>query len=1183
MRGVHLVRLKKIELHGFKSFADKTVLHFDEGLTAIVGPNGCGKSNVSDAFRWVLGEQSAKSLRGGKMHDVIFAGTTSRHAMNYAEVTLTFTDVGDALPVEYDEVAVTRRLHRSGESEYLLNRNPVRLRDIKSLFIDAIGKIAIFEQGNIEKVINLSPTERRRIFEEAASILRFLESKRDALRRLDKTDGNMVRVRDIYGEIEKQMHTSKEQAEHAKRYKEQVTALDLLEKSLCLAKFERLAERVESSEEKSQQVDEAIRDAHGLVLLLTLQLEENKELLEREEGTFRQRSEKVYQARSSREIQTKERQVNQQRLQEAQGKAKKFEKEIQELRKKRENEQVTAAHSQQRQKKLEKDLMLQKEALDAIASQARKQGQQLDQLRGGQQKAQQECMVLIQEESRAEALLKENRVRLEGAEEKKKELELRHREGASRDLELKEDLGKKEKVLEEISEEILQRRHTLEELEHALEKLGVELRIKSEERELLASESAELATRQKVLLRLKEDMEGYSAGTKALMREGKDEKSPLQGKLRPLSEMVSAQEGYETALATVMRPYMQTLVVETKEDLKACLAFSQELGLKDYSLLCLETVAELSGQSLTEQALCHSLAGGSLAHHFSGQVGVLQEGQELVSCLGNGIWVDCDGTLADGQGVLFVTSQGANNAFLREAELKGLEKRLAEVEKTLQTVSQAKELLQRKKVALDVERSELDQVIRRQEMKQVEANFGVQRGRSDLKEHGTLFAKVSVELEKVKSLVTELSQSIEELLARHQELQVKAREKSQHLEQLEKQLKEVVETHHGVEGERQEQDLAYRKGYEEYQELCQTLKVLSVREEEGFQKEERLQEEVEALEKIQEEVKAKEQEAGSQLEGVEKELEGVEEECVQLEALVKKRKARITHVEANLQAARALAHQVEEEKHQWGMKLAQLQSQLEAVRTDLLERHQLTVEEARGKKLALEGSIEESEKRVRSLRRSIDQAGDVNMKAIEAYEEQKERHRHLEKQIGDMEGSKKELLQIISELDGETRKLFKETFTKIRENFQKNFRILFNGGEADLTFTESQDVLEAGIEIIAKPPGKKMRSIQLLSGGEKCLTAMALLFAIFEVKPSPFCVLDEIDAPLDDSNIERFVNVVKQFIDKSQFIIITHNKRTMAVADVIYGVSMEERGVSKLLSMKFSEAAKEQELVSVHT
>lgn len=1174
------MRLKKVEIIGFKSFADKTILEFSPGITAIVGPNGCGKSNISDAFRWVLGEQSAKSMRGTKMPDVIFAGTTRRQPLNMAEVTITLTDIEGELPIDFGEVSVTRRLHRSGESQYFINRHPVRLKDVQSLFLDSgMGKDAysIFEQGKIDQVINFSPLERRYIFEEAAGILRFLQRKREALRKLEQTDLNVSRVKDIHQEVEKQIIVLEQQAAKARLYKEHKSSLEMLEKILFVAKADQLQQRRQEIEKKAGDQQQQCTVLMQKIDTQHQQLIEAKQGMAQGEQILRSKSEELFRARSNKEIKTREKQSHQERFKETQQKELRWQHELESLAEKRRHRETERHTLMKQQQELENSITEQEKTLKLQQEKTKQLEHAVHQLRTQQQESQHERIKLLQAENQIESELKQNQVRQDNHHERSTALNARRDKLTSLIQEIDQIVKDKKLEMEEASKTVDNQKERLQILDERLEELSKQLLTTKNSFDDTQQEITDIKARQKALMRLRDEMEGFSAGSKRLLTESANAKSPLFGLLKGLYEFITPHSGAEGALAAALRPYAQTLVVESKEHFNAVLAFAKKQQLKEFSLLCLEglpaTKRNTTKTPLEIKPLLKQVSDHLLADHFLQNTAIadsletaLQWGEQLPNA---SIWTN-DGLFLDSNRVLFFTSQGENNVFLREAELKTLEKKLTTLETQRLKLDNTLKELGHQRSELNSERTSLDKNLRRDEMKLVEVNFGLQRVQNEWekalveqKQLETELQVLIVAIENVKSKLSELTDKYATAKERGSQIQQRCLSLESDLE---KQLAIVkLETK-----QQQEKETAYRKVSEENKKVQHAMQILEIKDRDSQQQEQRLAEEIQMSQDLRTQLLGKGSEAEQELQGMEKILSDRTQACTSLEQELATRKKSIESAEEHIQKERNRLKQHEEEQHRIGIQLAQNESAAQAVLTELQERYQLTIDHARSLTSTQDKkSIDQTEKQIRSLRQEIENAGDVNMTSIEEFDKHKTRYEFLNQQIDDLDGSKQELVQIITQLDNESRKIFKETFAIICANFKKNFSILFNGGEADLQFTETADVLEAGIEIIAKPPGKQMRSINLLSGGEKCLTAMALLFAIFEVKPAPFCILDEIDAPLDDSNVERFANVVKQFIDHCQFIIITHNKRTMSIADILFGVSMEERGVSKLLSMQF--------------
>ncbi len=1180
------MRLKKLELLGFKSFADKTVLEFHEGITVIVGPNGCGKSNISDAFRWVLGEQSAKSLRGGKMHDVIFSGANTRKPLNIAEVSLTMTEVEGTLPTQFEEVSVKRRVHRSGEGEYLINNKATRLKDVQDFFMGSgIGKdnFAIIAQNQMEKVINSSPIERRFIFEQASGIERFLHRKNEALRKLEQTEANVERVKDIHKEVERQIIVLEEQAEIARHYKENKAELDYLELALMSTKWENLQNRTESAKNKAEEKQNEMNAILSSIEAEEEQLHQSKKKLTEGQLELQSKKEEVYKRRSEKEIKSKEWQANQQRLQEVIHKEKRWLQEFDQLIEKRKQWKIEAENNGKHLQTVEAELQILEKSRNENRDKLTYLESEVSKIRERQQALHQELVRVLRKESESASELKQDSLRLEHNQERKRHLIDRKERLNEQIKEINQNFEAKKASVESWTESVDQQKEGVAALEFELKGILQEIDANKKKLDVVVRELTENRARQKVLLRIREQMEGFSVGSKRLLKESATANSPLFNKVKGLYESITPLKGSEKALSVAMRPYSQTLVVEKQEDLQSVIHFAKENNLKDYSIVCLEQLSENAAPLTEGTHLLDQVKDNSISRHFLKNVYIAENTQDAFQLMrkaqGVEVWTQ-EGAYIDQRGVIFYSVEGDNNIFIREAELNTLEKKIREnevsqtvLEESLNTFSQRRNEIQNRK-------TEMEKLLRNEEMKLVEANFSLQRFHTDLTRLQAEQAKQEEEIKAIDSVTEKLHTLIHDLKQRHAEAVAKAEEMKQLESELTEELVERMAFLQTQQDGLKDIEPRYQRMLEEQRKINHHMHVLEVKEMESQQQEKHLQDEIKSMQNQQNEIQGDNSDFQETLEEVEKMLADVLASTAEFEKEVSNRRHVIESIEQKIHDSRHLLKQIEQDFHQYGIQIAQMESSRQSLEIELNERYHRTVEELKAQQLVLQCTIEKAERDVRALRRKIEEAGDINMTSIEECDKHKERYTFLGSQIEDLEKSKNELVEIITQLDAESRKIFKETFEKIQENFRKNYQILFNGGEADLHLTESADVLEAGIEIVAKPPGKQMRSITLLSGGEKCLTAMALLFAIFEVKPAPFCILDEIDAPLDDSNVERFLNVVKQFVSKCQFIIITHNKRTMSIADVIFGVSMQEKGVSKILSLEFShEKAPEPSLV----
>ncbi len=1168
------MRLKSIEIIGFKSFADRVKLEFNPGITGIVGPNGCGKSNIADAFRWVLGEPSAKAMRGNKMPDVIFAGTSTRKALNFAEVTITLTDVGGKLPTKFEEIAVTRRLHRNGESEYFINRHSVRLKDVHGVFLDSgIGKDAysIFEQGKIDQVIQYTPLERRYIFEEAAGILRFLHRKREALRKLEQADINIARAKDIHLEVEKQITLLEQQAEKAHLYKENKTQLEKLEKMLLAAKWDHFSKKRKDISKQDRECAQQNKELNQRIENLLHDIQMLKAQHAEGENTLREHSELMYKTRSDKEIKSREKQALHERLKESQAKEKKWQQELEMMRDRHTKRQQERQQALKLQQDSEKELAAQTAIVQTLREKTKVCEAEVNKWREQQQEMQKELLKLTQEESRLESELKQQNMRWETCQERKGQVSQRQQKMSSQAEELQKQALEKQSQVQDLSSAIDVNKKTFAQLEEEHQTLISSFEESQKQLDALGREVTEIRVRSKMLQKLREEMEGFSAGSKSLLQEAANPKSPLFQKIKPLYEFILPETGSEAAVAAALKPYANTLVV-LEQDFEAVAAHARKKQLKDYSLFYLpqqDPSAMSQKMNLAERAAQHPMA-----HHFLGRVRTVANLAEALQASSDGkseeFWIK-QGIFKDSRQVFFYASHNENNVFAREAELKSLDKRLKEREKVKVQQEEILKNLQARKTTVQNERIELDKQIRKAEMKLVEHSYALQRFHGDREKTQMELKQFNQELQTLITTMDQLNDSRQTFQGRYSEAKKETQETQKaalHLQQeLERSLLSLKQEQRLL----QEKEGNYHRAAEEQRKAIHALHVLDVKDNEGTQQEKRLEEEIKACRELQTQIKGKGEEFESAVQDVEKMWHHITAECAEWEKEVKRRRQAIEEKDRQYHEWLNALKKIESQMHQIGVQAAQVQVTLQTLETEMQERFQLTMEEARQREVVtVNKTIEQTERQIRVLRQELDGAGDINMTSIEEFDKHKSRYEFLNQQIDDMNVSRQELMEVITQLDHESQKIFQETFVQVKANFQKNFKVLFNGGEADLQFTESDNVLEAGIEIIAKPPGKQMRSISLLSGGEKCLTALALLFAIFEVKPAPYCILDEIDAPLDDTNVERFVNVVKQFVDRCQFIIITHNKRTMAIADVLFGVSMEEKGISKILSLHFA-------------
>lgn len=1183
------MRLKKIKLLGFKSFGESTHVDFIDGITAIVGPNGCGKSNLADAFRWVLGEQSAKSLRGGRMQDVIFAGASSRKPLNFAEVSLTLTDINGALPIDYEELTVTRRVHRDGESEYFLNKHPVRLREVQSLFLDSgVGRSAfsIFEQGKIDQVIHLSPQERRVLFEEAAGILRFLQRKSEALRKLEQTDLNLHRAQDIHAEVERQIVVLERQAEEARLYKRQKEQFESLDKAL-------LMHRHQQSKDQLVQVEAAERNSEGQVALTQQNLEArqaDRQVLDgelaRSVAQFNANREEILRTEGARDVSLGANAHARARLQEARMQESRWQTELADMQHKSASRAAEKAAAEQTLASIERQLQESASVVEEGRSQARVADEAVGALRAQQRQVMAARVTRVQEESRIQTELTQTSMRCEQARGRLAHIDKRDEQLREQQKELQQVAGKKQQEKEEASVAVEAGKGALSACEAQLKELAESINTAQKQLDAHVRTVADLKAREGALLRLRDEMEGFSKGSKRLLQESSSAKSPLCGKLQPLFSQIVPQPGFETAVAAILRPYSHALVIDTVQDLEQVLTFAQEQTLTDYVLICVELLDLRTPHEATAGgiALSSGVADSALARHFTGQAQVVTDGAALFAILCSGrarLLCSHDGYLCDNKGVLISPTKGGSDPFLREAELRTLVRSRQAAEGECTTTEQQLQTLRQRREQQQKARQDVDVELRRSEMRLMEVNFALQRAQGERDK----LVKEREQLERDRTTAKQeldgQSGGLHKLQERLAAQKAASSEAAEQLLGVEAELARLVAESEKLKGNLRQRESAHGRAQDEQRKLTYSLSVLAFKEHEGQLHVKRLETELRAGQALQAKLEQEQQAQQSSAEELQVRLQTLQSKQQDLEVEVASGRKKIGEATAELDRQQNALRRRERELSNLRVQMAEIRAQGTALGAELTERYGEGALQEECSQQALPGTLTEVEEQVRSLRTALDSQQSVNMTSIEEYDRQRERYQFLTAQIGDLVAAKQELYGIISQLDEESRQLFKVTFEAIRANFRKNFQILFEGGEADLQLAEGVDLLAAGIEIVAKPPGKQLRSIQLLSGGEKCLTALALLFALFEVKPAPFCVLDEIDAPLDEANVGRFVHMVKHFVDRCQFIIITHNKTTMAIADVLVGVSMQEKGVSRVVSLTFAKEGAQGSLAPV--
>ncbi len=1199
------MRFKKLELLGFKSFAESTELVFEPGVTAVVGPNGCGKSNVADAIKWVLGEQSPRELRGGRMEDLIFNGSERRDPIHYAEVSLTLDNSEKKLAIEYAEITISRRLFRTGESEYLLNRTPVRLRDIQELLMGTgVGTSAysLFEQGRIEQIISARPEERRTVFEEAAGITKFKTQKREAMRRLEETEENLARVGDVVAEVKRQIQSLERQVRRARAYQEQMERLKGMESELGRRKSGLLARRRQEKEGVLGSLRSQVQEVEGRSGQQEQLLTQARERVNRAEEVLSRAREALLGARHRQESVRGNLEMNRERVAEAQGRQKQILRSVEE--------------SQARIGELEEERKQLAEQISREEGERRQKEERIGQCRLRAES----CACTIAE---AERLIDETRQQVLGstaAQVQARNGLARVRQEAARlearQTRLQAERGKVTREREEASAQaeslrqaLIQSRTVVEglEAERALceeNRVSTEAALGEVEREVhaLEQELTRCASQVDLLKGLLASHEGYSSGVKSLLTaldQGKLEREGVSG---VLAELIQIERRDAAAVDAALGPWAEAVVVETAAVAERCRQFLE--SSKAGRVLFL--IRDRAPQEVSPAPDAAPAAG--TAQKLMDRIGITPHLGPLMNLLLAETWLVPDRAAAQrmlGQvrnaagclawrwvtqgGELYgVTSALVGSTPAEEGMVVG---RLSRLQSLEVTVGQVQGRLEEARTRRDGLRSQQDaqaEAISTVEKSLQEKSQEQQRLEATGASADAAVAKLNQELQLLEVEHSETAAELQDVQVQLHQAEQELAARDQELAGLEQAIARAQEAIAGSVREREEISV----------ELATAKAQLSSLDEVASSRRASLAVLERSVQEAQAQVRTRKEELAS-LGGRQTEWEaasaGLERQCAELEAGMGRLLAEVQEAEGGraraLEAATAQEREflairrrledLQSQLHTQEMEQAQIAFEQEQIASRLRQVYQIDLderEEPMGSDPAGSDPIDlddqQLQARIEELSSKLQRIGPVNLGSIEEERELQGRYEFLTQQQGDLVRAKEDLHEALSKINRTTRAMFRETFQAIQKEFQVTFRQLFGGGEARLVLMDEEDLLESGIEIIARPPGKPLQPISLLSGGEKALTTIALLFSIFRVKPSPFCVLDEIDAPLDEPNIDRFTRALKEFLKDSQFIIITHNKKTISMADVIYGITMQEMGVSKIVSVKFK---KEQE------
>ena len=1178
--------LKSIEINGFKSFANRIVFKFNNGITGIVGPNGSGKSNVGDAVRWVLGEQSAKQLRGSKMEDVIFSGTELRKPQGFAYVAITLDNSDHKLPIDYNEVTVARRVYRSGESEYLINGVVSRLKDVNSLFFDTgIGKegYSIIGQGQIERILSGKPEERRELFDEAAGIVKYKKNKATTEKSLESERENLARVNDILRELERQVGPLKEQSETARKYlifKDELKKLDI---NAFLLDVDNNKEQLSDFEGKLAVVEE-----DGARLRQEFELA--KDEYERIEAELEDYNGKLDEVKNE---------IHEKKLsnQKCEGEINVIEQQI--IASKQNSDSITEQID-----KAKADIARYKEALDGYYEEKLKLDERLDEADDVVDKANERYESLKNKIADAESEIENSKgeiieylneggtlkakvgrydTMLENIQLRKAQLNQRFLENKSDEEKYKAEKASLDEKVGSIDEKKSSLNAELTRLKTALEENTNAINDNQSNIRNYNNSIVSLGSKKEALRNLTERYDGYGNSIRRVM----EQKERFPGIVGVVADIIEVGKEYETAIETALGGSIQNIVTEDAETAKKMIAFLKQNKYGRATFLPIDTIAVRQNMN-------------SDAERENGVIGLAsnlvsfdRKYQTIITHLLGRIYVvdNIDNAIRISrkykQSLRIVTLEGelinpggamTGGTFKNSSNLLGRKRELDEIDEQIEEFKKKLDICEKQSVTLQADRDDIknkrDLADKELQQLNIEGNtysLNLNQANAKLSEIERIYAGIGRENNEIEKQIKDINANKEELYNSNRKQEDAVKELEVRIDELEKQLvtdKKALEeaqenvSRLGIEFNTVKQQYDFvlqniKRVKAECQNADETLNSLNLRLSNGSDEVRSLTEKINEAKALVEEnnriIQIKEQKLKEYAEAKEKLNESHKE-------FFNKRDQLSEQINGLDKSAFKLNAAIE-----------RLSEQSENLNNYMWEEYELTYNSAADFKDDTLSDITSLKREITAVKSKIKQLGDVNVNAIEDYKQVSERYAFLKAQHDDITKAEENLLNIINELDRAMREQFAEKFKEIRIMFSKVFKELFGGGKADLELVDDEDILETGIKIHAQPPGKKLQNMMQLSGGEKSLTAIALLFAIQSLKPSPFCLLDEIEAALDDSNVKRFAKYLNKLTKDTQFIVITHRKGTMEAADILYGITMQEKGVSTLVSVSMIE------------
>ena len=1177
--------LKRLELQGFKSFADKTVLEFMPGITSVIGPNGSGKSNISDAIRWILGEQSMKSLRGAKSLDIIFAGTQNRKSLGFAEGSLVFDNSDGELPIEYTEVTVTRKIYRSGETGYYINKVPCRLKDVLELFMDTgIGKdgYSIIGQGKIDEILSNKSEDRRHIFEEAAGIVKYRVRKQEGEKKLEHTKLNLLRINDILSEIEVNLGPLKIQSEKAKKYLDLREELKSIEIGLFISNIEKYKESLSKivedeeiyktqcteEEEKLEKIKSLKEELKNNIDNITNQIEEMSNLGFESQKEIEMLNSNISVAKTRIVNNTENKERYEKEIKEEELKIKELQEETKQKQEKREN-------LKQNRGKFEEELKEKQEKLEEITKKLSSQELEIE----GYKKQIEENT-----DKKYELQSEINIQEINYQNDEKRQAQIKN-EIANNISELDNTRLNKEEISKQFYEIDNKRKSAekkLEEISHKNKEANKKIQEYNSQINQNISEMQVKESKLKFLIEMEKEKEGYVKSVKTLLKDCENIKELGKGMHGVLANIMEVPKEYQVAIEMCLGSSLQNIVTETEEDAKKLVEYLRKNNLGRASFLPITSVKgkkldKIKGKEKGfigiasdlvkvnkkyEQIILNLLGRTVIVDNMETAIKVAkQNGYAFRIITLEGDIINASGAITGGS-----VSKKTVNILGRGKEIENLEKDVKKINGKIEELKKSKNDFECSIENILNEEKELEK-----ELQEININYATEKQKVIAIDEN--IKKIEERLNKLKQEDKNLEEQKQEAILNKENMEIEIKDLTEEVQKLSTVVAEFVETN--KDNQKYIDDLNFNI-------TNLKISVSSFDESEA------------SIEEIQKRIDTEIETSNKSIQNKKSEIEQIIKDNIELEESIKEIERNILKIKEDVKNSGEKIIELKNERIDKNSKLEKQEEEISS-KFNIIEELKSQIVKIDVKKTKLEEDINgiinkmweeyeitpnnageykkpeniaQTQKHVNELRINIRDLGSVNVDSIEEYKNLKERYDFMCEQRLDLEDTMSKLRKVIQDMTITMKEQFKKQFNVINKNFSEVFKELFGGGNANLKLEDEDNILECGIEITVQPPGKKLQNMMLLSGGEKAFTAIALLFAILKINPAPFCVLDEIEAALDDVNVFRFAEYLKKFSNNTQFLVITHRKGTMEAADTVYGVTMEESGISKLLSMK---------------